>query len=352
MTELSRAGRVIAAVGAAAQLIGLGWDAVLHRLDPELAAREGIFTLTNPGHILFAGGLALVVAGIGMILIGGRASRLVRYGSAAALAVLSLGAFALAATGEGGLTGGHSHEEAVVQVQEDGVEHTRDEHEAVVRQQGAESTPTAQAAQGLSHGASAAGTAGTASQSRHPEAPDIPITAADLATLQEQVVSARAATEQYQDVRQALNDGYVEVTQDLPGIAAHFLNARYALDGVFDPAKPEVLLYAKLDGQWTLVGLSYTSPFLGEETPPAGFAGPLDAWHYHTNLCFSAQRVRSAGATGEQCRQAGGRFVKNTGWMAHLWLYMESPEGLFAQQNSLLKGSGAVLTSADLAAMP
>ena len=347
MTELSRAGRIIATVGAVAQLIGLGWDAVLHRLDPELAAREGVFTLTNPGHLLFAGGLALVVIGIGMILIGGGSRRIVRYGSVSVLAVLSLGAFALAATGEGGLSGGHSHEEAVVHVHEDGVEHTHDEHQAFVQQQAASSTQAAH-----SHGAAPSGTAGTSSQSRHQDAPDIPVTATDLATLQEQIATARAATEQYLDVRQALNDGYVEVTQDLPGIAAHFVNARYALDGVFDPAKPEVLLYAKLDGLWTLVGLSYTAPFTGAETPPEGFAGPLDVWHYHTDLCFSAQRVRSAGGTAEQCRQAGGRFVKNTGWMAHLWLYKESPEGLFAHQNSLLKGSGAVLTSAELAAMP
>jgi hypothetical protein len=227
--------------------------------------------------------------------------------------------------------------------------HTHDEHEAFVKQQGTEDTPVAQ---GHDHGAVSPGTQGTANQSRHQDAPDIPITAGDLTTLQEQVAAARLATEQYQDVRLALQDGYVQVTQDLPGIAAHFANARNALDGVFDPAKPEILLYAKLDDHWTLVGLSYTSPFSGEETPPEGFAGPLDVWHYHTNLCFSAQRVRSAGATAEQCRQAGGRFVKNTGWMAHLWLYLESPEGLFAHQNSLLKGSSAVLTSAEIAQMP
>lgn len=37
--------------------------------------------------------------------------------------------------------------------------------------------------------------------------------------------------------------------------------------------------------------------------------------------------------------------------MAHLWLYSESPEGLFAHQNSALKGSGAVVTRAEIAAM-
>jgi hypothetical protein len=37
--------------------------------------------------------------------------------------------------------------------------------------------------------------------------------------------------------------------------------------------------------------------------------------------------------------------------MMHLWLYYESPEGLFSHENSRLKGSGAVLSRAELAAM-
>ena len=42
----------------------------LHRLDPDLAAREGIFALTNPGHVLFGGGIAIIVAGALMFFAG------------------------------------------------------------------------------------------------------------------------------------------------------------------------------------------------------------------------------------------------------------------------------------------
>ena len=49
-------------VGVVLLLGGLSWDAVAHANDPTLAAREGIFTLSNPGH-------SLMGLGIGMVLV-------------------------------------------------------------------------------------------------------------------------------------------------------------------------------------------------------------------------------------------------------------------------------------------
>src|SRR5437879_12143383 len=51
-------------LGVVALLTGLSLDSYLHARDPSLAHREGIFTLTNPGHVLLGIGIGLVVVGV------------------------------------------------------------------------------------------------------------------------------------------------------------------------------------------------------------------------------------------------------------------------------------------------
>src|SRR6266566_5740064 len=51
-------------LGVVALLGGLSLDSYLHARDPSLAHREGIFTLTNPGHVLLGIGIGLVVVGV------------------------------------------------------------------------------------------------------------------------------------------------------------------------------------------------------------------------------------------------------------------------------------------------
>ncbi len=63
MERIRRAGFPTVVAGLLLQLVGFNWDAVLHHLDPDLAAREGVFTLANPSHLLVMAGLVLAPAG-------------------------------------------------------------------------------------------------------------------------------------------------------------------------------------------------------------------------------------------------------------------------------------------------
>ncbi|HEX2914423.1 MAG TPA: hypothetical protein VH186_26725 [Chloroflexia bacterium] len=69
LLKLFRSGSWISLGGCLILLLGLSWDGVVHKLDPALAAREGVFSLENPGHLLLGLGIGTVVAGMALFLI-------------------------------------------------------------------------------------------------------------------------------------------------------------------------------------------------------------------------------------------------------------------------------------------
>src|SRR3712207_2901165 len=115
MNDLSRRGLWAAGAGSACQLAGFSWDAVLHKLDPELAARESVFSIANPSHALVVVGLGLTVLGVAWALYFWGAERLRALPGSTGQAVAALVLVSLlAGTGgvalsTGGLTRSHDH---------------------------------------------------------------------------------------------------------------------------------------------------------------------------------------------------------------------------------------------------
>jgi len=113
MNNKTRYGTWIAAAGVSLQLIGLSWDALMHHFDPNLAGNEGVFSLTNPSHLLIMLGLGLTVGGVVWSLSGGAnllsrtAPALARLSSAALLLLVALSSGVALATG--GVSGQHNH---------------------------------------------------------------------------------------------------------------------------------------------------------------------------------------------------------------------------------------------------
>jgi hypothetical protein len=156
----------------------------------------------------------------------------------------------------------------------------------------------------------------------------------DLVALQEQLSAAGEVIDRYPTVADAEAAGYYQISPYVPGIAAHWINGGL-LDGEFDPAEPEMLLFNGTQPDSELVGLSYAS--VGDEAPD-GFVGPNDEWHAHTGLCMTGGLVVGIDGTPEElCESVGGNIARQLGnlWMAHLWQVpgWESPWGLFSAEN-------------------
>lgn len=95
------------------------------------------------------------------------------------------------------------------------------------------------------------------------------------------------------------------------GMGFHWVNGTL-LDGMLDPANPEVLVYApKANGRLDLVALEYVifDSAVPEGTTPEIFGQPLT---------FVPE---------------GNRYEIPAFWQRHIWLYDENPAGLFADFN-------------------
>ena len=166
---------------------------------------------------------------------------------------------------------------------------------------------------------------------------------AELALLVEQLESVRVATEKYQDYNIALADGYVQVGGVVPNMGAHFIHPGRVIDGVLNLNEPEIVLYHRDDSdKWRLSGTAFVLPRSTEtfsattavgDDHPEGFAGPLDNWHVHYQLCtFPDGQFQTL--SEEVCEDGGGLFIHSYGWMIHAWVHDDNPLGVFSVWNS------------------
>ena len=163
---------------------------------------------------------------------------------------------------------------------------------------------------------------------------DLSMSQEELSRLVQQLDAVRAATEKFRDVDVAMRTGYRQATEEVPNMGAHFVHPLWSLDGKFDPARPEILLYVRDDdGEWELVGTSFVQSLLlaGFDHPEA-FVGPLDNWHVHYDLC-TGPTFTSRSATQAECRNDGGVWVPAYGWMIHAWVWVDNPLGVFTMWN-------------------
>lgn len=208
-----------------------------------------------------------------------------------------------------------------------------------------------------------------------------------------ELAQVRRATAQYNDLRAATDDGYVQFSPHVPGMGIHYLHpsamnpdGSSGLDDALDPLSPEILVYvdqASRSHQKRLVAVEYAVPKDGEAPPNNAVnlfsgAGASD-WHVHPSShefpmlghdwilhgechyqggigVFLAENpdddfvlwTPPTGVMGswsgtvapDQCpTMLGGNplppllIAHGKWWTLHAWVWMPNPEGVFHATN-------------------
>jgi hypothetical protein len=295
--QVRRLGRFLAlgTAGLVALLAGLAWDAVLHARGPGLAAREGVSTPSNPGHLLAGAGVALVAAG----LLGALATLATvrRRAPLPAGARAGLGVLAAVLVLGAGVTGawaaaGHGHDGG-------GAAHAHGQPGQAVA---ASSGPDGRADHAGAHAIA--------------NLPDVAAASdAERARAQALLDASVAATRRYRDPEAARAAGY-RFALGGKGRLLHAPNPAYRDDGrLLDPDRPEALVYWRGPrGGLALVGVMFTAP---QDTPGPDVGGPITRWHDH-ETCRDPATGAKAGRPAQGACPAG-RVLHRSGELLHVW---------------------------------
>ena len=116
---------------------------------------------------------------------------------------------------------------------------------------------------------------------------------------------AKMSTARYNNIENAIADGYVDINVVVPHMGHHYMNANY-LNASFEIDKPEILVYSPnpASGHMQLVAVEYAIP--NTEPQPVGFTGNYDVWDNNTGFGL---------------------------WLLHAWVWEYNPDGVFTPMN-------------------
>jgi hypothetical protein len=195
---------------------------------------------------------------------------------------------------------------------------------------------------------------------QHSHGFDLPLSADDRRELSREMNIARETALQYPTLADAEKAGLRRAGSFSPGLGTHmisYLNSSYGagtapmtddqirhpLAWIYDGTKPDS----------PIAGLFYSA----NAANPAGFAGPNDVWHQHTNVCITqssnggvdAPLGADHDATVAQCDAVGGRLITVTGPLLHVWVVpgYEDAQGVYAHLNPAITCNDGTYNTVD-----
>ncbi len=149
------------------------------------------------------------------------------------------------------------------------------------------------------------------------------VSAEDQKAAEDLLVSTIKTLPKWSNYDQAIADGFQSIQDQLTG-EEHLLHWDWIEDDViFDPEKPESLVYGvdRATGTKTLEAAMYILPSKYTLDTPPEIDSPLLQFHHHDNLCFTAgDAPRVAGLTNAEggCREGLTKFNPNI--QVHVWI--------------------------------
>jgi len=180
-------------------------------------------------------------------------------------------------------------------------------------------------------------TAGAVTVARDGGAPPSRATAGSgsSSTLVADLALARAATVKYvSNLQLAKANGYGIITQMIPNMGYHYMNA--GVKG-FDVRKPPILVYEHQGTTWQLGAIEwvFTSKPATPPLPGARYGAFGAGCHYKDGTFVPAESQDACPKTDPQSGAAFNFWHPNLVTL-HVWLWYPNPSGLFASTNPLV----------------
>ena len=155
------------------------------------------------------------------------------------------------------------------------------------------------------------------------------------AGLAHKLAQARVATAKYvTNLSRAKKDGYMIITQAMPGMGYHYLNPNIT---DFDIRKPAILVYEKTGSGMQLGALEWVFPSMPKKpTLPHATYGFFPAACHYKDGTFTPANAESDCAATSPSSGSAFNFWHPPLYTLHVWIWYPNPDGLYSSTNRLV----------------